>query len=195
MSSVFVLWSGGLDSTYLIVRLLESGHQVHTGYVEIQNNAKKTKAEVKALKKLVPKLHRLFPHSFNYYGKIYAAHNHIHEPGLKFRQVPYFIHALLATPRTDYRALGYVAGDSAIKLLEDIRAAYNAYAPLYNGSFPKLCFPIKNISKQQIIEHMSNKYASFLKDCWWCENPPENLTRRQNCRMCKPCRRMLEISF
>ena len=43
----YVLWSAGLDSTYLIYKLLEEGHTVIAGYCDIKNNRTKTIMEQK----------------------------------------------------------------------------------------------------------------------------------------------------
>jgi len=49
-----VLWSGGLDSTYLVQKLLEEGRPVQAFYVEIKNNVEKTERERAAIEGMLP---------------------------------------------------------------------------------------------------------------------------------------------
>lgn len=187
MRSFFVLWSGGIDSTYLIVRLLESGFKVRAGYINIRNNCKKTQMEQYTIEQLSPIIRERFK-NFSFDGTIFSARNS--SPlgrGLKYKQVPYFMHALLIAPKTDFRALGYVQGDSAIKNLEQIRNVYNSYELIHNGNFPKLIFPLKNTTKPQIFEYMSRNYPAILEHCVWCENPQG--INFNPCRNCTPCKR------
>lgn len=187
MSSYFVLWSGGIDSTFMILRLLELGHSVEAGYVEIQNNQVKTRSEQSAIALLQPLIKDKYPSQFKFHGTIYSARNYSRARGLLLRQLPYFIHALMVAPPTDFRALGYVGGDSAIKRLADIRKLYNSYRPLHFNLAP-LCFPIKQYKKEQIAEHLKEYYPSILQACWWCERQAYSQTNR-NCGECTPCKR------
>lgn len=185
--SVFVLWSGGIDSTYLILRLLEDGFHVEAGYVNIRNNRLKTPMEKAALSKLAPAIREFFP-SFKYEGVIYSASNNVgYQRGLKYKQLPYFLHAFLVAPHTDYRALGYVAGDSAIKNLGNITALYNSYGQVYNGKMPELVFPIRKTTKAEILAYMEANYKGIIEECVWCERPMGE--HFKPCESCTPCRR------
>lgn len=189
MLSCFVLWSSGIDSTYLILKLLEKGYRVKAGYIEIVNNAKKTRMEKQAIQKMWPQIENRF-NNFEFVGTIYKAHNTAPRGrGIKYKQVPYFMHGLLLAPTTDYRALGYVAGDSAVKNLENIRAVYNSYGLIYNGELPKLVFPLRTTNKATIISYMKDRYSGIFNNCVWCENPIG--TEFVPCNECTPCVRRL----
>lgn len=186
--SVFVLWSGGVDGTYLILRLLHAGFRVSAAYIEIRNNKRKTLMEKQALRTLSEQISTLFPKTFGFHGTIYRASNRSANPtGIKYKQVPYFMHALFIAPHTTYRALAYVKGDSAIKNLENIRALYNAYKLISYGDFPELIFPLRQIDKKTILSEMKTYYPSILDNCVWCERPRGNLFIP--CQGCTPCRR------
>jgi 7-cyano-7-deazaguanine synthase in queuosine biosynthesis len=190
LKSVFVLWSAGLDSTYLILRLLERGYRVNAGYIDIQNNAKKTAMELDAITKLHAEIDSRFPH-FHYLGVVYKAKNNCaglpDTRGIRYRQVPYFINAFMAVPYTDYRALGYVKGDSSIKNLENIRSVYNAYNLICFRELPELVFPLKEIGKPEIVKYMNEQHPTILAHCVWCENPQDETFKP--CGECAPCRR------
>lgn len=192
MKSAFVLWSAGIDSTYLILRLLEKGLNVKSGYVNIQNNKRKTRMEKNAIYRMYTQIRHLFPR-FEFIDTIYEGYNNSPDSrGLKYKQVPYFLHALLIAPKTDLRAIGYVAGDSAIKNLEKIRAVYDSYNLIYNGELPQLIFPLKTITKPEIFQDMKNRYPEILNNCVWCEHPLG--TDFRPCGECTPClRRNVEI--
>lgn len=186
--SCFVLWSAGVDSTYLILRLLHSGFKVSSAYCEIRNNDRKTLMEKYALQQLSKQILNLFPNSFTYCGTIYSASNYAtSNGGIKYHQVPYFMHALFISPITTYRALGYVKGDSAIKNLDNIRSLYNGYKKISHGNFPELIFPLKNIDKKQIFASMQRMYPQVLNNCVWCARPEGELF--MPCKACMPCRR------
>lgn len=185
MKSVFVLMSSGVDSTYLALRLLNAGFAVKAGYVEICNNRSKTNAELHALDALSSLIQAQFPR-FQYHNTIYRAYNLTSSASnLRFKQVPYFLHALTIAPATDYRALGYVRGDSAIRSLENIRQVYNSYKLICHSNFAPLVFPIKNIGKPSILHYMKAQYPSILKHCVWCANPlGQDFIP---CGSCSPC--------
>jgi hypothetical protein len=104
------------------------------------------------------------------------------------------MHALIVAPRTEYRALAYVKGDSAIKNLENIRRVYNAYKHISYGEFPQLVFPLRNVSKPQIFRHMQISYPDILANCVWCARPQGD--NFEPCNKCVPCiRRSKEIEL
>ena len=195
MKSVFVPWSAGVDSTYLIIRLLESGYKVIAGYINIENNGAKPKMERAACDRIAKQLNDRFGQNFSYDGTIYKARNFATQNrSLRYRQVPYFLHSLLVAPLTDYRAIGYVSGDSAIKNLEKIRAIYNSYQLIYNRPLPKLVFPLKNTTKTRIYCYLTEHYEDILSNVVWCEQPIGS--RYRACGLCHPClRRNKELAI
>ena len=191
--SVFVLVSGGIDSVFLILKLLNDGYNVSAGYCEIQNNTIKTRSELRALSLISEQIKRLFPNTFTYHGTIVSADNKsTYRSGISYRQVPYLIQALILSPIADYRALAYVSGDSSIKNLDKIKAAYNGFKGIHYGFFPKLIFPLKNTTKAQILEYMEKYYSNILDHCVFCEYPDKDNLRA--CGDCTPCTRMMSIA-
>lgn len=188
--SIFILWSAGIDSTYLILRLLNEGYKVSAAYVHIENNKVKTKMELRAISIMNEQIKKIFPF-FDYQGVILKSHNlSTNSAGIKYRQVPYFMHALLLAPPTDFRALAYVSGDSSIKSLEKIRNLYNSYSNITYGKFPQLVFPLKNISKASIIYYMKKYYPDIFNNCVWCSKPNKTIDDNLiSCNKCVPCKR------
>jgi len=191
MKSCFVLWSGGVDSTSLIIQLLEKGFEVRAGYIEICNNINKTAMELNAINRLIPMIEERFS-NFIFEGVVYSASNHVGRSQLKLKQVPYFLHALLIAPQTDYRALGYVQNDSAIKYIEHIKTIYQSYNNIHNGNLPELIFPLQYLSKQRIVNYLNFHYPNILDLCVWCESPKGNFYTP--CNACTPCIRRKELN-
>jgi 7-cyano-7-deazaguanine synthase in queuosine biosynthesis len=192
MRSCFVLWSAGVDSTYLILRLLEDGYYVNAAYIDIKNNKRKARMELDAIEKMCIQIKLLSP-NFDYLGVIYKAQNNSPcRRNLRYKQVPYFMHALLVAPITTYRCIGYVKGDSSIKNLPAIKAIYDQYRLIHNGDLPELVFPLKDASKTEIFTYMQECYPNILRNCVWCEAPQgEDFNP---CEICTPCiRRTAEL--
>ena len=55
MANIFCLWSGGLDSTFMIDKLLKEGNTVVVGYIEILNNPRQMERERNARKIMTKK--------------------------------------------------------------------------------------------------------------------------------------------
>ena len=119
---VGVLFSGGLDSTYLVWRNLEDGNEVVPIYIEISNNENKSKLE----KNRIEALWKLFD---DVYGNkidriVYSIKIDINAAdNLTFKQVPVWVSGLVYSQNHGVQELqiGYVGGDDAIGHLDDIK--------------------------------------------------------------------------
>jgi 7-cyano-7-deazaguanine synthase in queuosine biosynthesis len=77
MKKVAVLFSGGLDSTYLIWKNLKDGNQVFPIYVEIQNNETKTILEKNRTELLFREFSKEFNSPEKYIRQIHEIHHAI----------------------------------------------------------------------------------------------------------------------
>jgi len=64
MSNIFCFWSGGLDSTYMVNKLLSEGHTVITGFCHFHNNFKAMEREKTARENLTPFFIEKYPDTF-----------------------------------------------------------------------------------------------------------------------------------
>jgi len=55
---VLVAWSGGIDSTALICKYLQSDYKVDAIYTNLLNNELKIKSELEAINKIIPILEK-----------------------------------------------------------------------------------------------------------------------------------------
>lgn len=175
-----VLWSGGLDSTYLIYKLLKEGHHVDAHYIKIANNKEKSKRELASIQKL----NKLFKnYDFSYKGIPQEVTVNNHGSQLFFYQSPVWI--LAASFLDGPVSIGYTCGDEAISYLDDYRKIARAYNAIRSDPLI-LEFPLSKIPKRVIWDILPKEYRDLVT---WCESP-ENV---QNCGECKPCLRMKNL--
>jgi hypothetical protein len=181
--NILALWSGGLDSTYMLKMLSEQGHSVRAGYVEFLNNDTKIAREKAAIEGLIQQGFRK-QYDIDYRGTIYSVK--MKRPSLNFRlsQPMVWLNALasMANEDTDAIAIGYVMNDDAVSFLEDFKRIYRSFWPLLNHT-PKLIFPLAKTSKVEAWVGLGDPYRQYVS---WCENTGEE----DLCGTCVPCRKM-----
>jgi 7-cyano-7-deazaguanine synthase in queuosine biosynthesis len=196
--TLFVLWSGGVDSTYLLQRCLSDpqyGH-VFAGHVVVENNAAKAEAELRAIDELVPLLYERYGH-FSYLGVVQRVHFTKTNPNLAFKQVPVWLLALIAAlhPPVDEVALGYIRNRSpepdVTAHIDDIQRIYAACQPLMHRPMPRLVFPLLDVDKAEVLSRID----PALRDlCVYCEYPvKQDDGRLLPCGRCRVCRHRAEI--
>ena len=65
-TNMLVMWSGGVDSTYCLARILKESkyERVHAHHIALHNFERRGNAESEALRKLMPKLQQIRPFTF-----------------------------------------------------------------------------------------------------------------------------------
>jgi len=171
---IAILFSGGLDSTYLVYKALKDGHDVTPVYIEILNNPGKSTIEKQAIfqqflvfktqnKELTGKLM-----SPQLVGKMEVWKSW--DSDLQFNQVPIW---LLCIQYMDYRdfdeiQIGYVANDDANAFLSDISKTFKQLMWMRSTDGrpkAKLTFPLARIQKQEIIEELPYAFREHLYSC------------------------------
>lgn len=182
MKKVFILWSGGLDSTYLVNEYIKSGYDVTTGYIEISNNNEKTKRELCAKDKMKEYFSKF--NNFKDLGTIYQCNILTDSINVRLSYPIQFMNIVYDIGNYDEIAIGYVMNDDAISFLPEIQACWNGYKGLVDY-LPILTFPLIKITK-------STEYNSLpieLKDhVTWCESP--SYIESNCCDNCIPCKKM-----
>lgn len=190
MALYFVLWTGGLDSTALVHRLLTEGHSVTVGYVVITNNEEKSKRELAATRAMSKILKEEFPDTFGDWNHISTMS--INQGSMLALQQPLMFltslaYAVSSTP-FDYVAIGYVLNDSAVSYLADLVNIWKSFKPLFLTKQPQLVFPNIKIGKQEEYDNLPIYLRSSVT---WCEAAGEVVP----CNTCTPCKRMLDITL
>lgn len=163
--SVAILFSGGIDSTYLLQKNLEEGNSVKLFQNCIINNHNKFYSEQKASKKIVTYYENKFNVSINLSLNVKVEINNSRST---IPQLLIWIFAAAMTiEHVDEIQIGYIMNDDAISFLPDIKKLYKAYEA-FNGKLPKLVFPLIKLNKYDILKNIDH---DALKLTTTCEDP------------------------
>ena len=136
MSSYLVPWSGGLDSTMLIDKLVDEGHSVEALYYNL-NSDKQDARQLRA----VTKMHEKYFSKKNVILNIQEC-NAVGIGGnspLFFTQFPYHIFNIMrAINHHDYVAIAFVMNDDAISYLSEMKSIYDSYDAISGRKLPEL---------------------------------------------------------
>lgn len=197
---VAVLFSGGLDSTYLVWKNLVDGNIVLPIYVEIENNEVKTILE----KNRIKLLHKEFSKEFTsykieniYYGIRVSVH--ADEDGLHFKQMPIWIFAgvFIQGMDIDELQIGYVMNDDAISYIDDIKNIYHSYQTICDPMKP-LAFPLTKRKKWQIVQELPKKYLDLIFSCENArivDSKDAEFIEYEPCCDCIPCRTIIASEY
>lgn len=183
MKKIFVLWSAGIDSTFLIFHLLNKGYQVDAGYIKLLQNKNQTKRELKAIKKMIPLIN---DPNFNYVGVLNEV-NIVNSGNVILNQIPIFLTSLYHLEKYDEVAMGFVMNDDTISWIPDIINCYESFRPLV-CNLPKLTFPLIKLKKTTLYESLPKKVKNEVV---WCEDEDGMYNKVTGyCNTCHSCKRM-----
>lgn len=183
-----VLWSGGLDSTALVIDLLHKG-DIDVMYVDLWNNYYLQKHEKKAVTKLKAiiadsgvKGRIVEEHTFGYHS-FYPTKNVYAQPALWLSAAVY-----LADPKHHSGVyIAYVSHDDAWHFKREITDAYDALNNLVcDGVKVPLEFPYEWMSKKQLLDNMKDfvYYTEVTNLIRYCESE-----QKEPCGECNSCKR------
>lgn len=167
---IAVLFSSGLDSTYLVYKNLKEGHIVQPYYVDIKNNENKRIVELQNAQKLTELFVEEFPNMRYLKTLTEVSVNIDWGCDLLFTQIPVWLFSLsyLSNPNVQEIHIGYVSNDDAISYIDEIQKFYKAQQWLHREKLPKLCFPLLKESKCSMMDELPVKYRTYVTSC---ENP------------------------
>lgn len=190
MSSVpLLLFSGGLDSTYLLERLLSQGN-VETVYVKSSQGDEKIKKELDARDKIMQTLQAN--------SKYHILADHIVDAGergqksggsWKFKQPHIWLFGALEISdarRHSELNIAYVSGDQIMSVLPTVKAAWDALQLLSKHDPIPVKFPLSLYTKQDILGGIN--HAAY-KEVWVCEDPigKPGMKGLSSCNRCTAC--------
>lgn len=197
---IAVLFSSGLDSTYLIYKNLKEGHIVQPYYVDIKNNENKRIVELQNVQKLTELFIEEFPNMRFHKTLTEVSVNIEWGCDLLFTQIPVWLFSLsfISNPNVQEIHIGYVSNDDAISYIDEIKKFYKAQQWLHRDKLPKLCFPLLKETKSSMMEELPVKYRTYITSC---ENPTlkpyfiKSGSRRiqyfEPCGTCVACNRVI----
>ncbi len=204
---VAILFSGGLDSTYLMWKNLKDGNTVIPVYVEIENNEVKTKLEKNRIELLWKEFAKEFhDENDNYYNSKlqpikYAVKVGVHanEGSLYFKQIPIWIFSVvfLQGMDVDEVQIGYVSNDDAISYLDDIQNIYKSYQAISEPMKP-LVFPITKMKKYMMAQELPEQYRKYVFSCEMARiigKEDAEFIEYEPCCECVPCRTIIANEY
>ena len=203
---VAILFSGGLDSTYLVWKNLKDGNTVFPIYIEISNNKVKTIME----KNRIELLHKRFAEEFNVDKSYYdcplkdiqyalTVDVTANEESLYFKQVPIWILGVLFSQGLEVSEIqiGYVGNDDAISYLKDIQKIYKSYQAMSEPLKP-LVFPLVKERKYDIAKELPYIYRELIFSCEDARiigSEEAELVEYEPCCNCTPCRTIIATDY
>lgn len=209
-----IVFSGGMDSTYLLWKALEQGN-VHTCYLNATQSQDKVPMEIAARKLITPVLERLTGNkvltdsvlNYNKGKKLYVTTDgydqNVNDPSpedMTWGQAYLWIFGLLQL--SNYRIhseiqMGYILGDSISCRLDNIQQAwyhlqmFSKYKPL------ELNFPISLREKSQILDELPRE---LIRHIWTCELPAVSVDAfhektYEPCGHCHACRERKKLVY
>ena len=158
--NILVSWSGGYDSTYMIINLLKQGYNVKA--IQIQSPAMvSSKIEVERTKLITPLLEKLGNFSNIVINQEYECHSTFCLP-----QLPIFLFnlALSSKIETNKVCIGYVMNDDAVSFLPEIKKIWKSLGSL--KKLPPLEFPLIQTKKKEIISYLKREHKEIYDLCW-----------------------------
>lgn len=189
MSKVpLLLFSGGLDSTFMLQTALMEG-DVETLYVSGAQCPNKVKKELAARKRIIDKLERICKHRVRR-DHVIQMENLLDgsTPDHKFVQPMAWIYGALKVSdggdRHSELRIGYVNGDSIMVNLQNVLAVWDQAQHFTKWHPLPLVFPLMYMHKDDIL-HRLNPHV--WEDVWVCEMPKRKGAGHTACGSCRPC--------
>lgn len=194
---VLQFWSGGADSTYLVLQNLLCQNKLYLTYLDIQNNGEKPKRETTARNVLKEDI-SIFCDYFNLRKPIYLEDHHIkinHEiqsSGAP-QQIMFAMTALLIGINYDEIQMAVVAGDSMCGS-DFNKKIVEVYREHFHDDFPDITYPIQEMSKETIYLALKGYDkllgTNFVKHITVCESVGKPCGKH---KVCHPCQTQAQV--
>jgi len=204
---VAVLFSGGLDSTYLVWKNLKDGNEVFPIYIEIENNEIKSILEKNRVKLLCKEFSKEFDAKKDIFERkqindVEFALNvsvKANESSLYFKQVPIWLFGLVffQSLPVDEIQIGYVSNDDAISYLEDIQNIYKSYQTICEPMKP-LVFPLTKKKKYDMAHELPKQYRDLIFSCEMATivgSKDAEIIKYEACCDCVPCKHIIAEDY
>lgn len=189
-----IMWSGGIDSTYTLAKMLkETDNEIHAHHIHINNAEGRMIAESEAIRALMPKLQAIRPFDACTSGSDFS-----HVAAMPYDNPIILFHAGVVA-----RGLGMRAGTKAVDkwtigtCLEEghnqerwnvtigaFHAGYYSQPELNRPPAPEFeLLPL--VSKREEMLYLDK--LGLLDVCWYCRRPQMIDGELIECNQCKTC--------
>jgi tRNA(Ile)-lysidine synthase TilS/MesJ len=191
-----VAFSGGLDSTFVLMRALEEGHEVRPVYIDTEIGENMKILEKQQVERIYDRLHFRYSnlgHYTTFNLRLSVSH------GFSLQEPPLWVYATMNHALEfglEEVRIGYVLGDQANSYLDDIRKLWDALLGFVSEDHikPRIVFPAVKWSKSDIIKWIKERNYDVWEMVTWCENPIEIDNKFKTCGECHSCKVMQEWS-
>lgn len=210
MSKYLVFWTGGLDSTYLILKHIFMGHSIDVGYVYLENNEVGMSTESEARRKIMKDLKKIMKNFPN--AKIENVESLAHVEveknyGFSYLMMPtIFQTSVYSLENYKEIQIAYVHDDySGVSVVEHLTRAFNEFKAitkeaddLYEckNEYAELTFPLMGTTKQEeilTIEALDRRFGThILENLVHCEHITTFGVSCGECDACKNYKEQLE---
>lgn len=184
--NVIVMFSGGIDSTYLLLETLSQGHNVFPVFAKLENNYGQVKRETKSRDSLVEVIRKRMEAGGTFCGKplsghlnplfqamtiTQGAHAGFQQPSMWLLAARMAVCGISVTNAIiDEVRVGYVVHDDALAFLDELRIIWNQYNrfpvnPTVYRITPKLVFPLRQRWKLDLWVNLPDWVKPHLSVC------------------------------
>lgn len=181
-----LMWSGGLDSTTALYKLLrETDDEVEAHFIEYRNIQGRSLAELEAVTECHNRLRAVRPFTFTQSIQDYSQVRFTPPDLLVIR----FTAAMLCRCRDfDFVATGRCADDDSVSYRRRLARGTELFNLVIGPTTPPAWkFPVERLTKQQQIDILKREMPELLPLVHYCRKPLDT-GRWTNCGKCKTCR-------
>lgn len=184
-----ILFSGGLDSSYLLETMLREGN-VETLYVAGAQAPDKIEKEIEARRNIIRILEKetgnqvLRDHRINLPNVLGGEQSVVEHTFLQ--PLIWLTGAIHVTDgyRHSELLVAYVSGDQILSQLHEISQAWTSMQAFTKRTVIPIKFPFKFVTKQNILNNISKR---VVQNIWICESPTKKRHNLVACKSCLPC--------
>ena len=191
-----LLWSGGLDSTYLLWKFLERQSIEGVSYRRLkviqanwtnQSGYNEFRQAREAIKKI---LHSKYGRSIDSLVEFVDSHDiTLHSPvvgaGGLSQPMLWLMLGLYCASEKDTIIFGYIKTDCFWHVANDFGMAAFHLQKIMGKQDVRLSYPLEWVNKHEIIRKFKNSAPEIYNACWYCEDG--SYEKNRTCNKCDSC--------
>lgn len=174
--TILILFSGGLDSTTLLVKALRDDYDVDLLYVRGNQSRNKIGAERMSIQQIVQVCKSMFPDrsilDFESRSELTNEEGGFDEGASFVQPLQWFYPAVMCVRRVHSMVwMGYNSGDQFLSHLDDITLAWNTVLKFSKTYHVPIEFPLRYVNKRTMLETLPEELKLLF---WVCELPEKH---------------------